>query len=118
MASWDSLDLDEDASDEERAEEIGGARWNTIYFRGVADLLKEYDRTWSVGEAKPFIPFCQTINGESLVFGSAREDGEAPVRDAWHESAGRPDLWGVVYPDFPTMLREYLANGGEVRTRA
>jgi hypothetical protein len=118
LAYWDSMDIDEDASPEERAEAIANARWNTIYFRGATDLLKEYNRSWSVGGTKPFIPFCQTINGESLVFGHARDDGEAPVMDAFHENVGRPDLWGIVYPDFPTMLRDYLANRGEVRTSA
>lgn len=108
----------EDASDEERAEDIRDARWNSIYLRGVADLLKEYDNSWCVGETKPFIPFCQTLNGESLVFGLAEDGREAPVLDAWHEYAGAPNLWGVVYPNFATMLRDYLANRGEVRTSA
>ena len=115
-SDWESPS--EDASDEERAQDIRDARWNSIYFRGVTDLVKEFNNSWSTDESKAFIPFCQTLNGESLVFGPPREDGEAPVLDAWHEYAGRPDLWAVLYPDFPTMLREYIANRGYVKTSA
>ena len=98
------------------------AAWNSNLLLGTDQIIAKcreleamFEEIWD-GPWR-FLPFCETEGQETLVFAPPDpKTKESPVLDAFHEYP--PDLWEQAYPDFPTLLADYVARKGQIETIA
>lgn len=92
--------------------------WNSNCFLGLSEIDAAYDRvSYKFHPEGPlFIPFLRTPTSEYLAFRFPFDGAESPVYDIWHEAFPSEWLTQQVYPDFNTLLTEYLAQDGQIET--
>lgn len=110
--------------EEELAESLGDAAWNSNVLLGVEEIRAQFAdmKTVLAAAAEVFgevdgiyIPFCHTSGQELLVFkGPLKGTADAEVLDAFHEVP--PSCWEPVYASFAELLDEYVRTEGEIKT--
>jgi hypothetical protein len=95
--------------------------WNSNVIFGTGRLMSAYHDIHErfvkdIGYAEPwvYVPFCQTLDQETLYFGPATDGKEMAVYDGFSESP--PEEWTVIYPDFTALLDDYVLKAGMIRT--
>lgn len=93
--------------------------WNANYLYPLEKLEEKYEdmQSWDYGipsgeiQPYPYIPFCHTESGETLIFINLKEGSdESGVFDAYHEET--PETWGMVAKDFTAFLSDYVSSYG------
>jgi hypothetical protein len=99
--------------------DINDLAWNSNYILAVEliDELFEGINFKTEGMDVKYIPFLHTSDGDYLGFRfPLDENGESAVYDLWHEAPAEEWADSVVYKNFTELLKDYVANKGNIET--